>query len=1082
MQPAVNDNRGTPNFPGRPTASSFPVASQATMPFQPSQPVIGVENSSYISGPPVRFNSPVMPPPPAQHNPSVQPSLPQQGLPFVGEQVRPPPFPGQHNPSIQPSNPQQDLPFVGQQVRPPPFPGQHNPSIQPSNPQQGLPFVGQQVRPPPFPGQHNPSIQPSNPQQGLPFVGQQVWPPPFPSPAQHNPSVQPSNPHQGLPPFPFCPQSQISQVAPVPRSVNPPPSQGDAPQSPSQSSFYSLNPPVQTVSQGYPYISQANSVPPVPPVQSYPFPSQQGDHRPAPSQASSMGMHYMGHMQHSSAGPSAVQDLVEDFSSLSVGSFPGSNDPGIDSKMLPRPLDDADTQGKSSTEFYPFNCHPRYLRLTTNAIPNAQSLLSRWHLPLGAVVHPLAESADEEEVPTVYLGPIGIVRCRKCRTYVNPYVQFSEGGRNWRCNICNLLNEVPADYFSPLDANGKRVDAEHRAELSKGTVDFIAPTEYMVRPPMPPTYFFLIDVSISAVKSGMIEIVAETIKSCLDELPGFPRTRIGFITFDSALHFYNMKSSLTQPQMMVVSDLDDIFLPLPDELVVNLSESRTVVDAFLDSLPCMFQDNLNVESAFGPALKAAAMVMSQLGGKLLIFQTALPSLGVGRLRLRGDDIRIYGTEKEQELRKPEDTFFRKMAADLTQSQIGVNVYAFSDKYIDIASLGTLAKYTGGQVYHYPSFTWALHKEKVRHELLRDLTRETAWEAMLRIRCGKGVRFTSYQGHFMLRSSNLLALPAVDCDKAFTMQLALEETLLTAQTVYFQVALLYTTSSGERRIRVHTAAVPVVSDLGEMYRRADIGATISLLSRLAIETSLSNKLEEACRSVQQRIVKALREYRNLYSVQHRVGGRMIYPDSLKFLPLYGLTLCRSLALRGVNIDAQLDDRCAAGYTIMTLPIKKLLKFLYPSLIRIDEYILKALANSDGSRNHFKMLPLSVESLDPSGLYIYDDGFRFVIWFGSRLSSDLVSKLLGVDFSTLTDLSKVSLCEHDNDASKNLMGIIKRFRVASSSSYQLCHLVRQGEQPREGSLLLANLVEDQTYGANNGYVEWIQQIHQQIQQNL
>lgn len=61
--------------------------------------------------------------------------------------------------------------------------------------------------------------------------------------------------------------------------------------------------------------------------------------------------------------------------------------------------------------------------------------------------------------------------------------------------------------------------------------------------------------------------------------------------------------------MMVVSDLDDIFLPLPDDLLVNLSDSRHVVDSFLDSLPSMFQDNTNVESAFGPALKAAFMVM-----------------------------------------------------------------------------------------------------------------------------------------------------------------------------------------------------------------------------------------------------------------------------------------------------------------------------------------------------------------------------------------------------------------------------------------------------------------------------------------
>lgn len=44
---------------------------------------------------------------------------------------------------------------------------------------------------------------------------------------------------------------------------------------------------------------------------------------------------------------------------------------------------------------------------------------------------------------------------------------------------------------------------------------------------------------------------------------------------------------------------------------------------------------------------------------------------------------------------------------------------------------------------------------------------------------------------------------------------------------------YTASCGERRIRVHTAAAPVVTDLGEMYRQADVGAVISLFSRLGM---------------------------------------------------------------------------------------------------------------------------------------------------------------------------------------------------------------------------------------------------------
>ncbi|KAM1011671.1 hypothetical protein ACFX2C_046984 [Malus domestica] len=66
-----------------------------------------------------------------------------------------------------------------------------------------------------------------------------------------------------------------------------------------------------------------------------------------------------------------------------------------------------------------------------------------------------------------------------------------------------------------------------------------------------------------------------------------------------------------KPQMMVVSDLDDVFVPLPDDLLVNLSESRSIVES-------MFQDNVNVESAFGQALKVSLMLMEyQPWGKIV---------------------------------------------------------------------------------------------------------------------------------------------------------------------------------------------------------------------------------------------------------------------------------------------------------------------------------------------------------------------------------------------------------------------------------------------------------------------------------
>ncbi|MCO5549252.1 hypothetical protein L7F22_002719 [Adiantum nelumboides] len=767
-----------------------------------------------------------------------------------------------------------------------------------------------------------------------------------------------------------------------------------------------------------------------------------------------------------------VQGLVEEFQSLSMVTAPGSMESSVDVNALPRPAAGTEYPAPSS----PASCHGRYFRLTCTSLPNSQSLAARWHLPLGAVAHPLAQAPENEEVPVIDFGSSGIIRCRRCRTYINPFAVFTDNGRRWKCNLCSLNNEVPSEYYCPLDQTGRRTDANERPELSQGSVEFIAPAEYMVRPPMPPVYFFLIDVSSSAIKTGMLQIAVDTIKSCLDKLPGYPRTQIGFLTFDSTLHFYSLKSTLTQPQMLVVADLEDPFLPMPDDLLVNLSESRAVVEALLNSLPSMFKDNLNVESAVGPALRAAFMIMSQLGGKLLFFQSTLPSLGVGRLKIRGDDPRVYGTDKESSLRNPDDPFYKQMAADFSKVQISVNLYAFGDGYMDLASLGTLSKYTAGQIFHYPSFQPHLSGGKFSYELDRDLTRETAWEAVLRIRCGKGMRFSTYHGHFMLRSSDLMALPAVDCDKAFAMQLTLEETLMTTQTAYFQSALLYTSSNGERRIRVHTAAAPLVSDLNEMYRSADTGAVVMLIGRLALEKSLVSKLDEVRQQiVQAKLVRALREYQNMFGVQHPLTGRLIYPESLKLLPLYCLSLYKCLALRGGYGNATIDERLSASFEMMVMSVPRLLTFLYPTMLRLDE----CLSRGGMDVKAIQPLPLTAEKLDSRGAFLVNDGLRFVVWLGSVLPVEFSVQLLGIEAVQSGDLSKAAVVERDNDLSRRFMSLLNSFRISNPALYQQCHFVRQGDQPREGFMVLFNLVEDRPAGTI-GYADWMIQIFRQVKQ--
>jgi hypothetical protein len=56
--------------------------------------------------------------------------------------------------------------------------------------------------------------------------------------------------------------------------------------------------------------------------------------------------------------------------------------------------------------------------------------------------------------------------------------------------------------------------------------------------------------------------------------------------------------------MRVVTDVDDVFLPQPRGLLVNLVEVRPALETLLERLPEYFADNYATGSALGPALQA----------------------------------------------------------------------------------------------------------------------------------------------------------------------------------------------------------------------------------------------------------------------------------------------------------------------------------------------------------------------------------------------------------------------------------------------------------------------------------------------
>ncbi|XP_045393424.1 protein transport protein Sec24B isoform X4 [Lemur catta] len=718
-------------------------------------------------------------------------------------------------------------------------------------------------------------------------------------------------------------------------------------------------------------------------------------------------------------------------------------------------------------ELKKLNCSPDSFRCTLTNIPQTQALLNKAKLPLGLLLHPFR---DLTQLPVITSNTI--VRCRSCRTYINPFVSFIDQ-RRWKCNLCYRVNDVPEEFmYNPLTRSYG--EPHKRPEVQNSTVEFIASSDYMLRPPQPAVYLFVLDVSHNAVEAGYLTILCQSLLENLDKLPGDSRTRIGFMTFDSTIHFYNLQEGLSQPQMLIVSDIDDVFLPTPDSLLVNLYESKELIKDLLSALPHMFTNTRETHSALGPALQAAFKLMSPTGGRVSVFQTQLPSLGAGLLQSREDPNQRSSTKVVQHL-GPATDFYKKLALDCSGQQTAVDLFLLSSQYSDLASLACMSKYSAGCIYYYPSFHYTHNPsqaEKLQKDLKRYLTRKIGFEAVMRIRCTKGLSMHTFHGNFFVRSTDLLSLANINPDAGFAVQLSIEESLTDTSLVCFQTALLYTSSKGERRIRVHTLCLPVVSSLADVYAGVDVQAAICLLANMAVDRSVSSSLSDARDALVNAVVDSLSAYGStVSSLQH---SALVAPSSLKLFPLYVLALLKQKAFR-TGTSTRLDDRVYAMCQIKSQPLVHLMKVIHPNLYRIDR-----LTDEGAVHVNDRVVPqpplqkLSAEKLTREGAFLMDCGSVFYIWIGKGCDNNFIEDVLGYPNFASIPQKMTHLPELDTLSSERARSFITWLRDSRPLSPVL-HVVKD-ESPAKTEFF-QHLIEDRTEAAFS-YYEFLLHVQQQI----
>merc|ERR1711963_810486 len=632
--------------------------------------------------------------------------------------------------------------------------------------------------------------------------------------------------------------------------------------------------------------------------------------------------------------PNPIQVMADDRAAHPSGQFV-TNEKGKMPPLVTTPFITRD-QGNSG---------PRLMRSTMYSVPDQPDMKKQTSVPLGLVMTPLAEPAPGEyPTPVVNLGDLGPVRCLRCKAYMSPFMTFTDGGKRFQCVFCKATTEVPAEYFQHLDHTGQRVDKYERPELCLGSYEFTATKDYCRdnKMPSPPGILFAIDVSYPMLKEGIVQLICQNMKDILRNLPvdtaageTKSKMKVGFMTYDNKINFYNCNAALAQPQQMTVGDVEDMFVDLTARQSADLNQSEAVIDSLLEQIPAMFAETRETETILGPVIQAGkeAFKAANMTGKMIVFHHNLPvAPAPGQLKNR-DDRKTLGTDKEKTVLLPQTKFYNDLGQECVAVGCSVDLFLFNNAYIDIATLSQVSRMTGGQVYKYTYFQSDLDGERFISDLHHNISRPVVFDAIMRVRTSTGVRPTDFFGAFYMGNTTDMELASLNSDMAMACEIKHDDKLTDEDGVYIQAALLYTSCSGQRRLRICNMSLNVCDNMGELYRNCDLDTVVNFPAKQNVSKLTESNPKAMREELMQQCATILACYRK-NCASPSSAGQLILPECMKLLPLYTNCLMKSDALSG-GADVGCDERAFLMNAVSSMDVDTTVAFFYPRLFPIHD---------------------------------------------------------------------------------------------------------------------------------------------------
>jgi protein transport protein SEC24 len=497
----------------------------------------------------------------------------------------------------------------------------------------------------------------------------------------------------------------------------------------------------------------------------------------------------------------------------------------------------------------------------------------------------------------------------------------------------------------------------------------------------------------------------------------------------------------------------------------------------------------------------------------------------------------------------------------TTSTVGIEaMHPNGREFLDVATLAELCRNTCGK------FKWlrvgnecgvavgdgrqpggeSFTCEQLREELKRSALAYSGSDVVFKLRCSSGVQVKSYCPTLPVGTLvgdgivNSAELELSSMNSGASIALLLEHKIggvqdtqggrrgIDSPMVFFQSAVLYTTMTGRRRVRVSTMGLITTKVPADVYRSADLGTVAAIMTRQAIsdlEDRNEGSLNKARTNVFQKCVEILANYRMHTTARTSPEGQLVLPESLQLLPLFCLSLRKSRLLRNSSIPFKrpfpsADERAYhIFYGRMATPYMSL-QCVHPNLFQLSdmrsldgEWIAPPALETNlyagenaiaASMRRVCQLPKSmnpsIACLDEKGMYILDDRFAFYLFIGKEVPEEHWKELLSVskpsgahrvDGDWVRNVPMGSMAVASTESGPKLRNILRQLRALNSPNPTLAMCARHTHAPLilvfvgRGSVFeeeMDSLLVDDPDDHEKSYVDFLCDVHRALRQKM